>query len=40
MFGRNPRDRYAGYVYSAVIVLSAALAGLLVRASFAMQVVA
>jgi len=40
MFERNPNDRYTRYVYSAVIVLSAALAGLLLRAGLAVQVVA
>lgn len=40
MLERNPNDRFTRYVYSAVVLLAAALAGLLLHAGFAMQVVA
>lgn len=40
MLERNHNDRFARRVYSAVIVLSAALAGLLLHAGLAIQAVA
>ena len=40
MFKNETTDRYARYVFSALVVLTASLAGLLVHASLGLQVVA